>query len=70
MTVQVLRVGDTLYGFCNGYFGRDSYADKQVEAIGSDWVVAREVGSGSLVMYLGRPEDLLKYTVEESGEVP
>ncbi len=36
-----LRVGDMLYGFCAGHFGRDGYDDKRVEAIGSDWVVTR-----------------------------
>lgn len=39
---EPLRVGDVLYGFCGGAFGRDSYADKRVEAIGADWVVVRE----------------------------
>ena len=37
-----LRVGDVLYGFCGGWFGRDSYGDKRVEAIGADWVVVRD----------------------------
>lgn len=37
-----LRVGDILYGFCGGFFGRDSYDDKRIEAVGSDWVVARQ----------------------------
>lgn len=36
------ETGETLYGFCNGYFGRDSYADKRVEAAGVDWVVCRD----------------------------
>lgn len=36
-----LRVGDKLYGYCGGEFGRDSYGTKRVEAIGADWVVAR-----------------------------
>jgi hypothetical protein len=36
-----LQVGQTLYGFCGGYFGRDSYHDKRVEAVGADWVVVR-----------------------------
>lgn len=31
-----------LYGFCGGFFGRDSYEDKRVEGIGTDWVVARD----------------------------
>lgn len=43
-----LRVGDMLYGFCGGFFGRDSYDDKRIEGIGSDWVVARE-SSGNAV---------------------
>jgi hypothetical protein len=39
---QIIRVGSVLYGFCGGYFGRDSYSDKRVEAIGADWIVARD----------------------------
>ena len=35
-------IGETLYGFCNGYFGRDSYKNKRVEAVGVDWVVCRD----------------------------
>lgn len=34
--------GDTLFGFCGGYFGRDSYGNKVVAAVGRDWVVVRE----------------------------
>jgi len=25
---ELFSVGDTIYGFCNGYFGRDDYDDK------------------------------------------
>jgi hypothetical protein len=32
-----------LYGSCNGYFGRDSYKPKRIEALGADWVVVRNV---------------------------
>ena len=39
---EPLRVGAMLRGYCGGYFGRDSYSDKRVEAVGFDWVVARE----------------------------
>lgn len=46
MTAEPLRVGDTLYGFCGGAFGRDSYGDKRVEAIGADWVVVRGEDDG------------------------
>lgn len=38
----MIRVGTVLYGFCGGYFGSDSYEDKRVEAVGADWVVARD----------------------------
>ena len=36
--------GKTLHGFCNGFFGRDSYGDKVIEGEGSDWIVVRENG--------------------------
>lgn len=39
---MALMVGQVLYGFCGGWFGRDSYSDKRIEAVGADWVVARE----------------------------
>ena len=42
MSDEPLRVGDVLFGFCGGFFGRDSYQDKRIEAIGADWVVARD----------------------------
>lgn len=48
MTVQLLP-GDELLGYCSGYFGRDSYETKRVEAVGADWVVAREE-DGSVVL--------------------
>lgn len=38
---MILPVGTMLHGYCNGYFGRDSYDSKRVEAVGADWVVAR-----------------------------
>jgi len=38
------QVGMMIYGFCNGYFGRDSYGPKRIEAIGEDWLVVRENG--------------------------
>ena len=39
---RAVGVGDILYGFCQGFFGRDSYGEKTIEAIGRDWVVVRE----------------------------
>lgn len=39
----MIAVGQVLHGFCGGYFGRDSWKCKRVEAVGFDWVVAREM---------------------------
>jgi hypothetical protein len=38
------NIGRKIYGYCSGYFGRDSYADKVIEAEGVDWIVARPNG--------------------------
>lgn len=35
-------IGKKLYGYCDGAFGTKSYNNKIIEAIGKDWVVARE----------------------------
>jgi hypothetical protein len=55
-----IRVGDTLYGFCGGSFDRESYDNKRVEAIGADWLVARDE-DGYVWLYRGAPEDLAEY---------
>lgn len=39
-------IGTVLYGFCEGRFGRDSYSDKRIEAIGVDWIVVRTIRDG------------------------
>lgn len=54
-----LRVGQMIYGFCNGMFGRDDYHDKRVEAIGVDWVVCRHMQGVSF--HYGDPDDLLEF---------
>lgn len=56
-----LRVGDMLYGFCHGTFGRDSYTDKRVEAIGSDWVVVRNDEGGVEFTDVVSPEELCQF---------
>jgi hypothetical protein len=56
-----LRVGDVLYGFCGGAFGRDSYTDKRVEAIGADWVVVRNSDGGAEFTDVAAPEELCQY---------
>lgn len=59
----MIRIGSLLYGYCGGCFG-SSYKDKRVEAVGTDWVVAREV-RGEPVFYQGCPEDLESFLEPE-----
>lgn len=57
-----IAVGTVLYGHCGGEFGRDSYTDKRVEAVGADWVVAREIKTDAApILYWGDPDWLLHY---------
>jgi hypothetical protein len=58
-----LRIGDNLVGYCAGVFGRDAYGCKRVEAIGCDWVIAREP-DGQIRMYEGPPEYLCQFVVK------
>lgn len=44
MTARPLAVGDVVHGFAYGVFGRDHYACVRIEAVGSDWIVARGDG--------------------------
>jgi len=63
-----LRVGQILYGYCGGYFGRDSYQNKRVEAIGFDWVVAREVDSHEICFAETSGKDISKELSEYTEE--
>jgi len=47
LSANPLRPGDMLHGFQSGYFGRDSYGCRQVEATGPDWAVTRKSGGFS-----------------------
>lgn len=41
--------GTILFGFCGGVFGSGSDHDKVIEAMGSDWVIARALNSAESV---------------------
>jgi hypothetical protein len=47
--ITTRHVGRTLYGYCGGFFGRDSYDDKTIIAVGEDFVTVREETSRGLV---------------------
>ncbi|WP_329390288.1 hypothetical protein [Streptomyces sp. NBC_01716] len=41
-TPPPLAVGDVIHGFAQGAFGRDHYHCVRIEAVGPDWIVARD----------------------------
>jgi hypothetical protein len=59
MPTKPLAVGDVIHGFAHGVFGRDHYDCVRIEAVGPDWIVARnphnEFGAG-LYFAAGRSE--------------
>lgn len=38
------NIGRLIYGYCEGYFGRDHYSTCRIEAEGFDWIVVRPIG--------------------------
>lgn len=59
-----LKVGDLLYGFCEGAFGRDSYGDKTIDGIGKNWVVALDETLGPVFARVD-PATLIKFRSSE-----
>lgn len=54
------EVGELFTGYCEGYFGRESYGEKRVEAFGADWILCREEnGSIVLATFHNREEKIL-----------
>lgn len=45
MSRRPLAVGDVIHGFAYGAFGRDHYHCVRIEAVGPDWIVARDPDS-------------------------
>ena len=39
------NIGTTIYGYCNGYFGRDDYEDKIILFEGPTWIVCRYISN-------------------------
>lgn len=68
----MIFIGQKLYGYCGGMFGRDSYGTKRIEAFGVDWIVAREVdGYGEnypLFAWFKSNAEMLAEVAEHSSE--
>lgn len=54
----------SLNGFCNGFFGRDSYGEKRIEAIGNDWIVARDEKEQPIFAEFESTKVMLEYLEE------
>ena len=64
---QFFNIGDNIYGFCNGYFGRDDYDDKLCIMVTNKYAVFQYTDGefeGNAVV-LNYPDRLDKETVEE-----
>ena len=62
-----LKIGQMIYGYCGGIFGREfnAYKDKRVEAIGVDWVVLRDEDGDIHFAEGDEVQQLEKYTTPE-----
>jgi len=50
---MLLQIGQTLYGYCGGYFD-DGYMNPfRIEAIGYDWIIVRDI-NGNPQVAIGR----------------
>lgn len=76
LTKPVLKVGDTVNGYCGGHFG-NSYGNRTVTQIEHDFVILRgpaDYGDprhplGELYVYRGDPSDLVPYAnVDEADQ--
>lgn len=36
------RIGQKIYSVCEGYFGRNNWQEKRIEAFGEDWIIVRD----------------------------
>ena len=63
-----IKVGDKLYGFCNGYFGRDSYETKVIEGVGKDWIVCREKHSVVTCEHMPTLIEFRRWLVDEDED--
>lgn len=61
------NIGRFIYGFCDGYFGRDSYEDKIIVGEGYDWVVVCSPYSG--LQFAEFPDGLMKQELIDKWSV-
>jgi len=64
-----LMIGQKLYGYCGGAFGRDHYNNCRVEAVGIDWIVVRteDYEFPEFACGKGIHEELAEFTTPDFG---
>lgn len=62
--MRPLAIGDVFHGFARGAFGRDHYECTKVEAVGPDWIVARDA-DGNLSFACGKRSLMLLMEVRD-----
>jgi hypothetical protein len=68
--LQLFETGDRIYGYCNGYFGRDDYANKICVMVRPKYAVFEHVDLGTATV-LDYDDRLTAETVDrwrEAGE--
>jgi hypothetical protein len=70
--MKFIGVGTRLYGYCNGYFGRDSYDEKTIVALGEVggklWIVANENNYVAFASGMSM-EDIQRWSEEEDWDL-
>lgn len=59
-------VGKEIHGYCNGYFGRDSYDDKVIIMNGLNWVVAIPNDGLPEIAHFDTNEEMMNWFEENS----
>ena len=59
-----MKIGQKIYGFCEGLFGRDYWGPARIEAFGYDWVVVRD---DSGIPWFGEGKNLDEF-IENSSD--
>ena len=58
---RMIFIGQKLYGYCGGEFGRDYYDDKRIESFGADWIVVREEDGKPNFAWFYSTEQMLQF---------
>jgi len=69
--LQLFKAGDTIYGYCNGFFGRDDYERKICVAVRPKYAVFEYENGKATTLNLSErltPETVEKWKTPESDE--